>query len=39
MSQATDWRLMPDVDPVAAERFADLDSVFALNGESSPWTR
>ena len=33
MSQATDWRLMPDVDPVAAARFADLDSVFALDGE------
>ena len=33
MSQATDWRLMPDVDPVVAARFADLDSVFALDGE------
>ena len=33
MSQATGWRLMPDVDPLAAERFADLDSVFALDGE------
>jgi tRNA A-37 threonylcarbamoyl transferase component Bud32 len=33
MSQATGWRLMPDVDPVAAARFADLDSVFALDGE------
>jgi tRNA A-37 threonylcarbamoyl transferase component Bud32 len=33
MSQANDWRLMPRVDPAAAERFADLDSVFALEGE------
>ena len=33
MSQATDWRLLPDVDPVAAARFTDLDSVFALEGE------
>jgi len=33
MSQANDWRLMPDVDPAAAQRFADLDSVFALEGE------
>jgi tRNA A-37 threonylcarbamoyl transferase component Bud32 len=33
MSQANDWRLMPDVDPAAAKRFADLDSVFALEGE------
>lgn len=33
MSQATGWRLMPDVDAAAAERFADLDSVFALDGE------
>ena len=33
MSQATDWRLMADVDPLAAARFADLDSVFALDGE------
>ncbi len=30
---ANNWRLMPDVDPAAAERFADLDSVFALEGE------
>ena len=33
MSRATGWRLLPDVDPVAAERFADLDSVFTLEGE------
>ena len=33
MSQATDWRLLPNVDPAAAARFADLDSVFALDGE------
>ncbi len=33
MSEANDWRLMPDIDPVAAERFADLDSVFALDGK------
>lgn len=33
MSAANDWRLMPDIDPAAAERFADLDSVFALEGE------
>ena len=33
MSKATDWRLMPDVDAAAAEHFADLDSVFALDGE------
>lgn len=33
MSQATGWRLMPDVDAAAGERFADLDSVFALDGE------
>jgi tRNA A-37 threonylcarbamoyl transferase component Bud32 len=33
MSKATDWRLMSDVDAAAAERFADLDSVFALDGE------
>ncbi len=33
MSQANEWQLMPDVDPAAAERFADLDSVFALEGE------
>lgn len=33
MNQATGWRLLPDVDPVAAARFADLDSVFALDGE------
>ena len=33
MSQGKDWQLMPDVDPAAAQRFADLDSVFALEGE------
>ena len=33
MSQANSWRLMPEVDPAAVERFADLDSVFALDGE------
>jgi hypothetical protein len=33
MNQATDWRLLPDVDPAAAARFADLDCVFALEGE------
>ena len=33
MSHATDWRLMPDVAPAAAACFADLDRVFALDGE------
>ncbi len=33
MNRATDWRLMPDIDAAAAARFADLDSVFALDGE------
>jgi tRNA A-37 threonylcarbamoyl transferase component Bud32 len=33
MSRATGWRLLPDVDPVAAECFADLDRVFTLEGE------
>jgi tRNA A-37 threonylcarbamoyl transferase component Bud32 len=33
MSQANEWRLMPDVDPAVAERFADLGCVFALEGE------
>ena len=33
MNQATDWQLLPDVDPAAAARFADLDCVFTLEGE------
>ena len=28
MSQATGWRLLPDVDPVAAARLADLLEAF-----------
>ncbi len=27
------WRVLPGADPAAAERFADLDAVFALEGE------
>lgn len=29
----SDWRVLPGVDAAAAERFADLDTVFALEGE------
>ena len=29
----SDWQLMPVVDPFAAARFADLDAVFALEGD------
>ena len=29
----SDWRVLPGADPAAAERFADLDAVFALEGE------
>jgi tRNA A-37 threonylcarbamoyl transferase component Bud32 len=27
------WQVLPGADPLAAERFADLDAVFALEGE------
>ena len=27
------WQVLPGADPVAAKRFADLDAVFALEGE------
>lgn len=27
------WHVMPGTDPMAATRFADLDAVFALEGE------
>lgn len=29
----SDWRVLPGIDPAAAARFADLDAVFALEGE------
>ena len=29
----SDWQLMPGVEPAAAACFADLDAVFALEGE------
>lgn len=29
----SDWHVLPGADPMAAERFADLDAVFALEGE------
>lgn len=33
MSAAERWRVMPGAEPEAARRFADLDAVFALEGE------
>jgi tRNA A-37 threonylcarbamoyl transferase component Bud32 len=29
----SEWQVLPGVEPAAAERFADLDAVFALEGE------
>lgn len=29
----SEWQVLPNADPAAAERFADLDAVFALEGE------
>jgi tRNA A-37 threonylcarbamoyl transferase component Bud32 len=33
MSKENRWRVLPGTDPAAAERFADLDCIFALEGE------
>ena len=32
----SEWQVLPGVEPAAAERFADLDAVFALEGENVP---
>ncbi|PKP90259.1 MAG: heptose kinase, partial [Alphaproteobacteria bacterium HGW-Alphaproteobacteria-15] len=29
----SEWRVLPGVEAAAAARFADLDAVFALEGE------